>query len=86
MNVYQKLVHDLLIGDYLQVVTHVPDEDNRPECFRRVEKIEYIEALPNRSSTAARSTSSPAGFLRRQARSSSGATGSARRSSTRPAT
>jgi len=44
MNVYQKLVHDLLVGDYLQVVTHGPDEDNRPECFRRVEKIEYIEA------------------------------------------
>jgi hypothetical protein len=44
MNVYKKLVHDLLVGDYLQVVTHVPNEDNRPECFRRVEKIEYIEA------------------------------------------
>jgi len=33
-----------LVGDYLQVVSHVPDEDQRPECFRRVEKIEYIEA------------------------------------------
>jgi hypothetical protein len=47
MNVYRKLVHDLLVGDYLQVVTHdpdEPDEDSRPECFRRVEKIEYIEA------------------------------------------
>jgi hypothetical protein len=44
MNVYRKLVSDLLVGDYLQVVTHEPDEDNRPECFRRVEKIEYIDA------------------------------------------
>jgi hypothetical protein len=44
MNVYQKLVADLLVGDYLQLVSHVPNEDQRPECFRRVEKIEYIEA------------------------------------------
>jgi hypothetical protein len=44
MNVYRKLVADLLVGDYHQVVSHVPNEDQRPECFRRVEKIEYIEA------------------------------------------
>jgi hypothetical protein len=44
MNVYHKSAADLLVGDYLQVVSHVPNEDQRPECFRRVEKIEYIEA------------------------------------------
>ena len=49
MNVYRKLVSDLLVGDYLRVVTHVPNEDQRPECFRRVEKIEYIEAAPDES-------------------------------------
>jgi hypothetical protein len=43
MNVYCKQVADLLVGDYLRVVSHVPNEDQRPECFRRVEKIEYIE-------------------------------------------
>ena len=47
MNVYRKLVSDLLVGDYLQVVAHVPNEDQRPECFRRVEKVEYIEAPAN---------------------------------------
>ena len=44
MRVYRQLVADLLVGDYLQVVSHVPNQDQRPECFRRVEKIEYIEA------------------------------------------
>jgi hypothetical protein len=47
MNVYRKLVSELLVGDYLQVVAHVPNEDQRPECFRRVEKIEYIDAPPD---------------------------------------
>jgi hypothetical protein len=86
MNVYRKLAADLLVGDYLRVVSHVPNEDQRPECFRRVEKIEYIEALPTSSSPTASSPCSAAGFLPGQALSLSGATGSARRSSTRPAT
>jgi hypothetical protein len=44
MNVYRKLAADVLVDGYLQVVSHMPNEDQRPECFRRVEKIEYIEA------------------------------------------
>jgi len=44
VKVSRKLVAELLVGDDLQVVSHVPDEDQRPESFRRVEKIEYIEA------------------------------------------
>ena len=47
MNIYHKSAADLLVGDYLQVVAHVPNEDQRPECFRRVEKIEYIDAPPD---------------------------------------
>jgi hypothetical protein len=68
MNVYRKLVADLLVGDYLQVVSHVPNEDQRPECFRRVEKIEYIEApvdqfFANRQYTFASGLSPQAGAV-----------------------
>ena len=61
MRVYRQLVADLLVGDYLRVVSQVPNEDQRPECFRRVEKIEYIEA-PQTSSSPTASTTSAAGF------------------------
>jgi hypothetical protein len=44
MRVYRKLVGDLLVGDYLGVVSNTSGGDRRPECYRRVEKIEYIEA------------------------------------------
>jgi hypothetical protein len=44
MRVYRKLVADLLVGDYLAVVRDTSGTDPRPECFRRVEKIEYVEA------------------------------------------
>ena len=43
MRVYEKLVADLLVGDYLAVVKDTSGTGPRPECFRRVEKIEYIE-------------------------------------------
>src|SRR6266545_3041426 len=70
MRLYRQLVADLLVGDYLRVVSQVPNEDQRPGCFRRVEKIEYIEAPQTSSSPTVSTTSSrkrPSGGGHRQA-------------------
>jgi hypothetical protein len=45
MKVYRELVTDLLVGGYLQVVSHVPNEDQRPECLRRIEKLVDVHPL-----------------------------------------
>jgi hypothetical protein len=40
MNIRPILSHELLVGDYLGVISSM----HRPEHFRRVEKLEYIDA------------------------------------------
>jgi hypothetical protein len=40
MNIRPILSHELLVGDYLGVISSM----HQPEHFRRVEKLEYIDA------------------------------------------
>ena len=58
MNIRPILSHELLVGDYLGVIASM----HQPEHFRRVEKLEYIDADLGRPHD--RPTQAMFGFLR----------------------